>query len=271
MKPLAILGLDPGTTSAYALLDLEGKVIKIHSAKNQPVAEVISQVFALAQPIIVGTDKAKVPSFVQSCARQLGMVVVHPPEDLLREEKRLLFQGYSQAMDNHEKDGLAAALFAWKQFLPRLQKISHYLQQHPKVDGWAFTKRAILDDLHFQAIDHLLQSENQEKPFKNKEQPSVKKEPSVKKQALPKALPFFQQQKEKDITAAIPLQTISLLQQEIGRLRQSNRLLLKKGQHTERRIQDLFQHKEQRLKVLHQLLQNKDQEQARLEQAIQEL
>ena len=64
MKPLAIIGLDPGTSSAYTVLDLDGNVLHSHAAKELSLSQMITEIIQICQPIIVSTDKAKVPSFV---------------------------------------------------------------------------------------------------------------------------------------------------------------------------------------------------------------
>ena len=50
MKPLAIIGLDPGTTSAYVALGLDGNIIKTNSGKALTLAMMISQMIEVCLP-----------------------------------------------------------------------------------------------------------------------------------------------------------------------------------------------------------------------------
>ena len=70
MKHLAIIGLDPGTTSAYAILNLKGELIKTNSGKEFSLSEMIKEIMDECTPLIVSTDKAKIPGFVEEFSRQ---------------------------------------------------------------------------------------------------------------------------------------------------------------------------------------------------------
>ncbi len=78
MKPLMIVGIDPSTTCAYAVLDLNGNVLKTHSAREFSLSMMLSQVTEFSRPLIVATDKAKVPVFVEDFARKVGTKIVIP-------------------------------------------------------------------------------------------------------------------------------------------------------------------------------------------------
>lgn len=158
MKPLVIVGIDPGTTSACAILDLDGNIMAIHSAKEFGLKEMIAAVFLIGKPILVGTDKAKIPFFVHDFAAKTGARLVAPEEDLKKEEKRgLLEQGQDLAHNDHESDALAVAYYAFKRYQPRLQKIKRYLQEyHLEHKAQEFTLIALKEELHFTTIREIL-------------------------------------------------------------------------------------------------------------------
>ncbi|MBI2665284.1 DUF460 domain-containing protein [Candidatus Woesearchaeota archaeon] len=79
-KPLAIIGLDPGTTSAYAILTLDGKIINCNSGKEMPLSIIIKEIVDLCRPVLVGTDKAKIPSFVEEFSRIGFPLVLSEPQ-----------------------------------------------------------------------------------------------------------------------------------------------------------------------------------------------
>ncbi len=162
MKPLAIVGLDPGTTSAYAVLGMDGRVIKISSGKETSLAETIAQVIEFCQPVIVSTDKAKIPAFVEEFARKFGAVLAAPEKDLLREEKRMLVLDLLKedpSCNHHQHDSLAAALFAFKKFLPKLEKADRFIQENGlQAQKEEFFKIALKESLNFLQIKGLLTS-----------------------------------------------------------------------------------------------------------------
>jgi len=158
MKPLAIIGLDPGTTSAYAILDLQGNILQQHAAKELTLSEMITRITELCFPLIASTDKAKVPSFVEEFSRKLGVEIIAPPTDLKREEKRIMLLAkeihYNGA---HEQDAAAAALFAYQRYVPKLRKMERFITaNHLGGVRDEFIRIALREKLHFSLIRQIL-------------------------------------------------------------------------------------------------------------------
>ena len=128
---LLIVGVDPGTTLGYAVLDIEGKVVKVKSSKQLNLNSLISEVINLGRVIVVGTDKAKVPGFVQLFSVKTGGRVIRPKEDLKVSEKRELIFGHNVRND-HEADALGSALFAYKEINGLLKKIEVFVKRNDK-------------------------------------------------------------------------------------------------------------------------------------------
>jgi len=153
MGTLAIIGIDPGTTSAYAIIDLEGKLLGLASGKELTISEMIVRILPLCQPILVSTDKAKVPFFVEQFATKIGGQLVVPEFDLLKEEKRELLayqtEQKEQSEDHHQADALAAALFAYKKYYPLLQKIKHFIRYLNTILNIFFSNNFIHPRGHF--------------------------------------------------------------------------------------------------------------------------
>jgi len=128
---LLIVGVDPGTTLGYAVLDIKGKVVKVRSSKQLKLSSLISEVINLGRVIVVGTDKAKVPGFVQLFSVKTGGKVVRPKEDLkVSEKRRLVFE--HNVRNDHETDALASALFAYKEIDGLLKKIEVFVERNNK-------------------------------------------------------------------------------------------------------------------------------------------
>jgi len=123
-----ILGLDPGTTWGYALLDLSGTVIETKSSKGIGMSQILRAVTEKGKILAVATDKKTVPFQVSKMAASLGARVLKPSFDLSQEEKRILTREYDFA-DSHQKDALAAAIYAFKLFKPKLQSVEVYVQK----------------------------------------------------------------------------------------------------------------------------------------------
>ena len=72
MRTLLIVGIDPGTTSAYAILDIDGRLVRMCSAKNKSFSNIVTEIVDFGKVLIVGTDKKKSPEFVQRFAVKTG-------------------------------------------------------------------------------------------------------------------------------------------------------------------------------------------------------
>ncbi len=122
MKRLLIVGIDPGTTTAYAALSLDGRLVAHGSRKGMDADAAIREVMLHGKPLAIGTDKAKTPGMVEGVAANLGARIINPPEDLPVAEKRDLTEGDPGA-NAHEKDAIASARYAHKRLEPLLRRI----------------------------------------------------------------------------------------------------------------------------------------------------
>jgi len=113
MVKLLVVGVDPGTTTGYAILDIQGNLKKLKSSKRLNLSSLIFEIIREGKVLIVGTDVKYVPSFIKSFANKLGAKLISPEENLrIIEKKRLI--GDLKVKNLHERDALAAALFAHK-------------------------------------------------------------------------------------------------------------------------------------------------------------
>ena len=130
-RGLIVVGLDPGTTVGYAFLDIRGKLLRVGSAKGLNLDMVVEKATSYGRVVVVGTDKAKCPRFVERFATKVGARLIAPKEDILVKEKRVMVKGYKTKND-HEGDALACALFAYKKIKSLLRKIDRYLKNNGK-------------------------------------------------------------------------------------------------------------------------------------------
>jgi len=159
---LLIVGIDPGTTVGYAALDLKGKPLKIGSRKNWDIAGLISEITGIGRPIIVATDKAKVPTFVQKAAVKLGARVIKPAEDMKADEKKGLARAWATG-NTHELDALASAVYAYKRVSGLLRKLEKYIRQNNKQDiSYDLTKEVLHEQASISRTAALLEPKKAE-------------------------------------------------------------------------------------------------------------
>lgn len=136
-KPLLIAGIDPGETKSYALVDIEGNLIKVNSSKHYSLESLLKEISSQGRVILVGTDVNPCPKLVRKVASALKAGLFIPQENLLVRKKQSLNNEFrkstNQKMKNkHQKDALAIALLAWKSLNPLFNKIDLHLMQHRK-------------------------------------------------------------------------------------------------------------------------------------------
>lgn len=128
LNSLLIVGIDPGTTVAYAVLDINGNILKINSAKEISLSSLISEVIKHGKPVITGCDVSPAPSFVEKFATKTGSKLIDPEADLLKKEKQELVKGI-KTRNIHESDALSSALYAFKTIKPLLSKTDRILEK----------------------------------------------------------------------------------------------------------------------------------------------
>lgn len=125
-KPLVVVGIDPGTTLGYAILDLKGNVLRLGSERGGSLKRLLEESTYHGIPIISSTDKMKCPELVHQFCAKTGSRLVAPPADLtLREKRALADDGITN--NSHELDALSAARFALKKYSAMFAKVDKAL------------------------------------------------------------------------------------------------------------------------------------------------
>jgi len=131
MVKLLVAGIDPGTTLGYAVMDFDGDVLDKGSSKLLNMGTLIAKTKSYGNILIVGCDKAKVPSFVNNFAVKVGAKVIAPKNDLSVIEKKELTKNFD-LRNSHEMDALASCLNAYKKIKPLLDEIDAFLEKGKK-------------------------------------------------------------------------------------------------------------------------------------------
>jgi predicted RNase H-like nuclease (RuvC/YqgF family) len=125
-----ILGVDPGTTAAYCLLALDGKVKVVRSRKGLTRADLIREVYENGIPIIVASDVPQAPHFIEKIASTVNATVYTPAKAIPVSEKQELAREYgdgSRIRNAHERDALTAAVYAYRAIQPKLLQIDRMI------------------------------------------------------------------------------------------------------------------------------------------------
>jgi len=128
-RPLAkrrdhvIVGVDPGTTTAVAIVGLDGAVLDVYSTRTDDAAAVIEWIVERGRPVVVAADVTPMPNTVEKMRRSFDAAGWTPDRDLPIDEKhhRTREQAYA---DDHQRDALAAALYAYDDHADQIERIA---------------------------------------------------------------------------------------------------------------------------------------------------
>jgi predicted RNase H-like nuclease (RuvC/YqgF family) len=110
-----MVGLDPGTTTGIAALNLNGELVDLISSRSMSSSDVIEWISARGRPLVVATDVSPTPGSVEKVKRAFNAVLFSPGGDVPAEEKIALGKEFGYKND-HERDALAAAASAFKKY-----------------------------------------------------------------------------------------------------------------------------------------------------------
>ena len=117
-----IAGIDPGTTTGIAALNLKGELVDLLSARAMSPSDVTEWLAETGKPLIVATDVYPTPGAVEKVKRSFNAVLYSPGEDIPSEDKIALAKGYGYKND-HERDALSAAVSAYKKYKNKFQQV----------------------------------------------------------------------------------------------------------------------------------------------------
>jgi len=148
-----IVGIDPGTTTAAAVVGLDGTVHALYSSRTADTADVTEWIIEQGRPIIVAADVEPMPETVEKFRRSFDAAGWRPTTDLPVDEKLHRTREASYAND-HERDALAAALYAYDDHADQFERIA--AKTPPRLDREAViagvvaggaSVEAVIDDL----------------------------------------------------------------------------------------------------------------------------
>ncbi|MEM0023969.1 MAG: DUF460 domain-containing protein [Thermofilaceae archaeon] len=131
-----IVGVDPGVSTGVAALTLDGRLKLLISGKELGRGQVARTLLDVGTPLVICTDVSPPPGYVKRLAAMLSAVLIYPPHPLSIEDKRHLVSEFStsaehcvKVRDSHQRDALAAALFAMRHFQPKFSEAKEKVER----------------------------------------------------------------------------------------------------------------------------------------------
>jgi predicted RNase H-like nuclease (RuvC/YqgF family) len=144
-----LVGVDPGTTTAVAIVSLDGSVLDVLSTRTADTAAVIEWIVERGRPVVVAADVTPMPNTVEKIRRSFDGAGWIPDSDLPIDEKqhRTREEGYE---NDHERDALAAALFAFDDHEDQFERIAR--KTPPRLDRGVVTARVVAGEESVEAV-----------------------------------------------------------------------------------------------------------------------
>jgi len=117
-----IVGIDPGTTTAFAALDLDGNLLHLQSSRQMTMSDVIEALYKVGKPLIIASDVQEMPFTVEKIRRSFSAIAFSPKQDTSVETKVEL-TGPFEYQNDHERDALSAALDAYRHYRHKFQSL----------------------------------------------------------------------------------------------------------------------------------------------------
>jgi uncharacterized protein len=121
-RTYTIVGVDPGTTTAFAVLDLNGHVLEVASSRSWGFSELVGLLIESGHPLIIATDKNPTPAAVERIKRSFS-AILHTPASSLSVEQKLRDTKLYNYANEHERDALAAAIDAARSIKNKLENV----------------------------------------------------------------------------------------------------------------------------------------------------
>ena len=164
-----MVGVDPGTTAAVAILTLEGELVSIHSGRNFSLQGIIQFISQYGSPCIIATDVNPAPHTVDKLSHSFDCKLFIPPSDISVDEKNSLTKPYSYK-NFHQRDALAAALKALEHHRAKFDNVDARLGDKNLLHHSDAIKQLILRGYTVEKAIELLQEPEKGQPTPPPEQ-----------------------------------------------------------------------------------------------------
>ena len=264
-----IVGVDAGTTVGIAISNISGHLIALHSGRSLSRGDVIRYLVEFGKPILIASDVAPAPSFIEKLSTTLQSPIFEPEKLLSVAEKRELAKSFTkdsklQPQNAHQRDAIAAIANVFQVYSSRLDLLRKRLTDS-KLQHDA--SKAVTIVLQGGSIHDALDQSG------IIEEPSASEFPQVKSPKTAETLPTTEELQE--LVTLLKRQVESLQRQldfEKSKLYQTQETLeqMKKEHSQTKRQLNRVLNREQREQRRDELVQRKDAEIVRLQKRIKE-
>jgi len=127
-KQKLIVGIDPGITSGIAILDIDGRPLRVKTEKGFTRARIIKEIATWGTAVIVACDVARPPDMVKKVASTLQAVLYAPDRDIVVDEKEQIAKEFSkltgiEVQNAHSRDAICAAVKAYQHYHRKFRRL----------------------------------------------------------------------------------------------------------------------------------------------------
>lgn len=177
-RDYVIVGIDPGTTTAVAVIDTTGAVLDVYSTRTDDTAAVIEWIVSRGRPFLVAADVTPMPGTVEKIRRSFDAAGWVPETDLLVDRKQHRTREVAYQND-HERDAIAAALFAYDEHEAQFDRIRDRVP--PQFDRDEVIATVLAEGASVEAV---LDEMRDEEPPSEDPEPTAPPEPSPEQRRI---------------------------------------------------------------------------------------
>lgn len=122
-----IVGIDPGKTSAIAMIDLSGRLILSAHKRFAGIGWMIYEIRSAGAPVIIAGDRPDVSEAVKKVNAAFNARLFYPDREMTAGEKRLMAKD-ALIKDPHERDAYSAAIKAYKAYASKFRQAERIAQ-----------------------------------------------------------------------------------------------------------------------------------------------
>ncbi|MDI9609692.1 MAG: DUF460 domain-containing protein, partial [Candidatus Verstraetearchaeota archaeon] len=136
VKRYLIVGVDPGMVTGVAVMDLNGRVLRLMSGRGMTRGQVARSLASLGRALVFASDVSPPPDMVTKLAAMHNAMVFSPDRPMRTYEKSEIAGMISDEQgviveDAHQRDSLAAAFKAFSSFRNKLEQCT----SHARLSG----------------------------------------------------------------------------------------------------------------------------------------
>ena len=133
-RRLLIVGIDAGTTVGIAIADICGHLVALKSGRGLSRGDVIRYIVEYGNPILIASDVAPAPSFVEKLSASLQTHLYVPEKLVSVAEKRSLSKNFDsqstlRPSNSHQRDALAALSKAFQAHGTQLKLLHKHIER----------------------------------------------------------------------------------------------------------------------------------------------